>query len=125
MSHLIGIGVDLVMINRIQRHTAVSPAFAEAAFTTRERHDCAGRPDRLAGRWAAKEAVMKALNIGLGDVDPLDIEIASAADGRPDVALHRAAAARAAAAGATRVTVSISHDGPYAVAFAAAEGDAA
>lgn len=121
MTHVAGIGVDVVAIDLVRRHTGANPAFAEAAFTDNERTDCAGRPDRLAARWAAKEAVMKALGTGLGTVDPHDVEIVRANGGQPQVVLRRAAEAAAVTAGVDRVHVSVSHDGPHAIAFAIAE----
>lgn len=121
MTHVAGIGVDVVEVDRVRRHAGGNPAFTEAAFTDNERTDSAGRPDHLAARWAAKEAVMKALGTGLGTIDPHDVEIARADGGQPRVVLRRAAAAVAVTAGVFRVHVSVSHDGPQAIAFAIAE----
>lgn len=125
MTRVTGIGVDIVPIDRVRRHTTANPAFAFDAFTPRELTQSAESPERLAGRWAAKEAVMKALGTGLGTVDPHDIEIIGTDAGQPYVELHRAAATTAAAAGVSRIHVSISHDGGHAIAFAVTEGDAA
>jgi len=119
-----GVGVDTVLVDRIRRHCTANPAFAADAFTGRELAECAGSSERLAGRWAAKEAVMKALGTGLGTVDPHDVEILGGDSGQQQVELHRAAA-EAAAAGVDRIHVSISHDGGHAVAFALTEGHAA
>lgn len=117
MTRIAGIGVDTVSIDRVRRHVTANPAFSTAAFTPQELAHSGGHPDRLAGRWAAKEAVMKALGVGLGTVDPHDVEILETARGRPYVRLRRAAAAT----GVVGVQVTISYDGTLAVAFAVAE----
>jgi holo-[acyl-carrier protein] synthase len=52
--------------------------FLEIAWTPTERRYCAGRIDRLAAHWAAKEATMKAIGAGIGEIGPLEIEVVSA-----------------------------------------------
>ena len=74
----------------------------------------------LAAFWAAKEAVMKALGAGVGEIALTDIETLPDASGRPVVTLHGAAADRARKAGLNHWQVSISHDGDYAIAVALA-----
>ncbi len=74
-------------------------------------------------RWAAKEAVAKALGTGIrGGVDFKDIEVTSDTLGRPSVTLRGGAATRAKLRGVEHVHLSLSHDGPTAVALAVAEG---
>lgn len=121
MTQVSGVGIDAVAIERVRRHVGANPAFAEAGFTESERTDCAGRPECFAARWAAKEAVMKALGVGFGSVDPHDVEIARADSGQPYALLRRAAAAAAGRAGVARVHVSVTHEGRHAIAFAIAE----
>ena len=82
-----GIGVDLADVRRVQCYIDASRA-PGGAWTDREQEQCAGRADRLASRWAAKEAVMKALGIGLGQTSPDHIEIITDSTGRPAVHLH-------------------------------------
>lgn len=112
-----GVGVDLVDVGRVQLYVEASPAFVEAAWTDREQEQCTGRPERWASRWAAKEAVMKALGVGLGRVRPDDIEILSDDEGKPAVLLH--GKLRDAFPDAL-IMVSMSHEGPWAVAVAIA-----
>lgn len=112
-----GIGVDLTDIRRVQCYVDASPSFLSMSWTDREQEQCAGRVDRLASRWAAKEAVMKALGIGLGQTSPDDIEIVTDDTGRP--AVHLLGDTAAAFTG-TDVTVSMTHEGPWALAVAIA-----
>lgn len=112
-----GIGVDLTDIRRVQRYVDASPSFLAMSWTDREQEQCAGRVDRLASRWAAKEAVMKALGTGLGRTSPDDIEILTDDTGRPAVHLL---GDTAAAYADTDVKVSMTHEGPWAMAVAIA-----
>lgn len=112
-----GIGVDLTDIRRVQRYVDASPSFLAMSWTDRELEQCAGRVDRLASRWAAKEAVMKALGTGLGRTSPDDIEILTDDTGRPAVHLL---GDTAAAYADTDVKVSMTHEGPWAMAVAIA-----
>jgi len=126
MTELIGIGTDLVEVNRVVRaYERFGERFLERLYTAEERAYCMKRYDfgcALAGRFAAKEAVVKALSpdapVGLAYRD-----VAIHADGnRPRVELGGAAAALAARRGVVRVAVTISHERAYAVAFAVAFG---
>ena len=118
---LLGIGVDLVDVGSFRELLeSGEAAFVEAAWTDTEQRDAEGSPESLAARWAAKEAVMKALGRGLGDIDPLDIEVARLHSGALEVRLHDSAATAAERVSARHVHVSISHDQGWAVAFAIA-----
>lgn len=111
-------GVDLVSVHRIARLLAEhGERFERRVFTPQERADCNGRADSLAARWAAKEAVAKALGTGFGPISFLDIEIVRDEAGCPQVRLHGAAAARAHNRGLRRWALSLSHDGGLAIAF--------
>ena len=106
------IGVDAVSVDRIARAVGrSSPAFLNKVYTPAEQAYCAGNPDRLAGRWAAKEAVIKCFD-GTGICFPRRrIEVLAGPNGAPRVRLlgdHRGA----------RVEVSITHDSRLAVATA-------
>ena len=70
----------------------------------------------LAGRWAAKEAVVKALGTGWCGVRYTDVEIRRRADGAPQVCLYRSAEALVANFGTGQWQLSLSHDGDYAIA---------
>ena len=121
MCGVVGIGVDLVDVAGFQRLIESDRGgFVSSVWTDIEKQDAEGSIERLAARWSAKEAVMKALGRGLGDVDPFDVEIVSVSSGALEVRLHGSAKAAAALAGAGCVHVSISHQGGWAIAFAVA-----
>jgi holo-[acyl-carrier protein] synthase len=120
---VIRIGVDLVDIQKLAQMVASSgEPFLELAWTPNERKYCAGRIDRFAAHWAAKEATMKALGAGLGEVDPLDIEVVSAAGKAPDISLCGGALNLATRVGIERWGVSLSHEGRMAIAFVIGTG---
>jgi holo-[acyl-carrier protein] synthase len=117
-----GAGIDLVNLASFAAlHETGGPAFLEIGWTDAEQHDAQGSLERLAARWAAKEAVMKALQCGLGDLDPLDVEILTEPGGAPRVVLHRNALAAASALGVSRWHVSLCHEEGWAAALAVAE----
>jgi holo-[acyl-carrier protein] synthase len=111
---IVGIGVDLVEIERIDDLLA---KFGDAAgarvFTERERRDSGTGPAAaasLAARFAAKEAAMKALGTGWSEgVGFTDVEIERDERRAPRLLLHRAAAVRARALGVTRMHLTMTH----------------
>ncbi|MBI3910240.1 MAG: holo-ACP synthase [Armatimonadetes bacterium] len=108
-----GVGIDIIEVARIARAVR-NPRFVRRVFTEREAHYCraASRGERFAGRFAAKEAVMKAL----GRAFPWrEIEVLSLDVGQPYGVLSGRAAA---ALGGRRLLLSISHCTAYAVAQA-------
>jgi len=117
----LSVGVDLVEVRRV---TLIAERYGERfghrVFTERELADCGMRAESLAARWAAKEAVAKALGTGFGPVGYLEIEAVQDEAGCPHVHLHGRAAALAEARGLTRWALSISHDGGMAIAFVVA-----
>jgi holo-[acyl-carrier protein] synthase len=113
------IGIDLVEVEPLaQLLEAGGPFFANAAWTPRERREAKGQPEALAGKWAAKEAVMKALQRGIGDIGPKDVEIITNSSGAPVVELHRSARSTAKSRRITAWTVSVTHEGGWAAAIA-------
>ena len=124
---IIGIGTDIVETARIAETLSEhGEAFEERIFTDAERAEAAERKANAqyyAGRWAAKEAVSKALGCGFGPrCSWLDIEILNNIDGKPVVKLFRAAASTAdAMAGKWSLHVSISHEKTHACAMAILE----
>lgn len=110
---VVGLGIDIVDVARFATALERTPALAERLFTTAER--AITRPERLAARFAAKEALAKALGAP-ADLRWHDVEIQSAADGSPQLLLSGTVAAAAARRGAQRWQVSLSHDGGLAVA---------
>ncbi|HEV2356389.1 MAG TPA: holo-ACP synthase [bacterium] len=120
-----GIGIDIIEVDRIRRATVRwGDVFLSRVFTPRERgYAGASRSaaERLAGRFAAKEAVMKALGLGLRRMAWREIEIEGDPLGRPVVRLSGGAAEAAARLGVQAWFVSISHTRDLAVAHAVAE----
>ena len=119
-----GVGTDLIEIDRVRQ--AVDRGgrrFLERVFTEGEIAFCEGRRDRFAcfaARFAAKEAVLKALGSGLAGCRWVDVEIHRAGGERPEVLLHGAAAKLAGENGIISVLVSLSHGREHAIAFALA-----
>jgi holo-[acyl-carrier protein] synthase len=110
--------VDAAEIPRIRRALdRWGQRFLDRVYTPGEQAYCRGRVERLAGRFAAKEAVSKALGTGIRRLRWRDIEILPNRRGRPTVYLHGKAAARAQEMGVTWLSVSITHTGELAIAF--------
>jgi holo-[acyl-carrier protein] synthase len=126
---IIGHGIDIVAIHRIAGllNRGVED-FLEATFTPNEREEVESPETTtafFAGRFAAKEAVVKALGTGFfGDIAWTDVEILRHPTGAPQVHLSGGALAVAQSLGVTRWLISISHDESYAVASALALGNA-
>ena len=115
------IGVDLVDIDRIIGVLEKHPTrFGNRVLTDAEAAYCRGRPERIAGRWAAKEAIRKVLGLGVRGVGWREIEILPNRAGAPQVQLHARARARAAYLDLEDVTVSITHERRMAMAVAVA-----
>ena len=120
---MIGIGNDLVDIARFRRALERTPTLRERLFTEGERSYADARADpteRYAVRFAAKEAVMKALGVGLGDIQLRDIEIQRAESGAPQIVLHGTAAELAESRGVRRWLVTLSHSETVAQAIVVA-----
>lgn len=116
---IVGIGVDVVEVSRFRAQLDRSPALLERLFVPAER----GLTTRsLAARFAAKEAVAKALGAPAG-MTWQDCEVRSAEDGCPSLELRGTVAEVAQRRGAQRWHLSISHDGDLATAMVVAERD--
>lgn len=114
-------GVDQVELEEFTRILATGgDEFLGTVYTDAEREHCGGRLERLAARFAAKEAATKALGTGLRGIGPREIEVESEANGRPRLRLHGRAHDRAQALGITSVSVSLTHTQTAAVAFVVA-----
>lgn len=125
---VLGHGIDLVDIARIERTlNDHSERFLERCFTPAERayaDQSKRRLEHLAARFAAKEAVMKALGTGWAEgIAWTDIEVEREASGRPVVVLHGPAVQRARDMGVRVWHLSLSHTGTAAVASVIASGD--
>ena len=115
------IGIDLIDIDRIVGVLGRFPdRFRQRVLTDHERRYVGRKVERLAGRWAAKEAISKVLGLGVRGVVWREIENLPNRAGQPQVYLHGRAAARADDMGLDEVSVSISHERHMAVAVAVA-----
>ena len=110
-------GVDIIEIGRIRRVAETyGRRFLKRIYTDGEVAYCRGRAPQLATRYAAKEAVMKALGTGTRGVGWREVEVTRKRTGEPQIALYGRAAARAQHLGIDRLAVSLSHSREYAVA---------
>ncbi|GGL06110.1 holo-ACP synthase [Planomonospora parontospora] len=117
---IVGIGVDVVDVARFGATLERTPALRARLFTERERDL---RLESLAARFAAKEAVAKALGAPPGLLH-VEAEVVTAEHGRPELRVTGRAAEVAAILGVVRWHVSLTHDGGVAVAYVIAEGGA-
>ena len=119
-------GIDIIEIERV-RHLAerYGDRFINRIYTPGEQAYCRGRAPQLASRFAAKEAVMKALGTGIRGVGWKDIEVVRQRGRAPEIALHGRARSRAEHMGITRLAVSLTHSRDNAVASVVAEADSA
>ena len=115
---IVGVGIDVVDIGRFQTSLERTPALAGRVFTARERPLPIAS---LAARFAAKEAVGKALG-NPGDLRWQDAEVCSEPNGRPYLKVSGGVAARAEKLGVTHWHLSLSHDAGIASAMVVAEG---
>ncbi len=120
---MLAVGVDIIEVARVERALARhGERFARRIFTEREWAYCNGRMTSLAGRFAVKEAVGKALGTGLGAVSWRDIEVINDERKKPDLVLHGRAKELAAELGLTQWSISLSHTETQAIGFAVATG---
>ncbi len=113
------LGIDIIKVGRIRETLErFGSRFSRRVLTPGEQRYVRDRPETLAGRWAAKEAVSKVLGLGVRGIGWREIEIERLPTGQPAVRLHGRAAARAAQLGMGRIALSISHESDYAVAIA-------
>ncbi|MFD1931360.1 MULTISPECIES: holo-ACP synthase [Nonomuraea] len=115
---ILGIGVDVVDVARFEATMARTPGLRSRLFTETER---TLGPQSLAARFAAKEAVAKALGAPPG-LSHLDAEIRSGDDGKPELHVSGQAAEVAYGLGVKRWHVSLTHDAGIAMAYVIAEG---
>ncbi len=120
---LLAVGVDILEISRIKQALARwDQRFLGRIYTEQEIAFSRGRPPQLAARFAAKEAVMKALGTGIRGVGWRDIEVVRQRGRAPTVQLHGRALERARKVGIENLVLSLSHSRDYAVAFVVGEG---
>ncbi|SHK35880.1 holo-[acyl-carrier-protein] synthase [Anaerobranca californiensis DSM 14826] len=120
---IIGVGVDIVEITRIAKILAGrGDKFLQRIFTGKELEVMPLKPATVAGRFAAKEAVVKALGVGIGLISWQEIEIIKDKLGKPKVKLTGKALKRAKVLGIAKIHLSISHSKTQAVAYVIGEG---
>ncbi len=117
---IVGLGIDVVALERFRETIEKTPGLVERVFTPAER--ALGHAS-LAARWAAKEALAKALGAPVG-LSWQDAEVVREASGAPRLVVTGSVAERAAELGVTRLHLSMSHDGGMASAVVVAEADA-
>ena len=118
---IVSIGIDIVEVYRIREAIARTPRFAERVFTERERQYCAAKgrsaAQSFAGRFAAKEAFLKAIKTGWrGKVSWQDIEVMTDDFGAPSLSVKGEARRWVETIGAEQMHVTISHTDEHAVA---------
>ncbi len=117
---IIGIGLDIVEVSRIAKALQASNSLTDRVFSVEEIGYCSERKNKFqhfAGRFAAKEAALKALGTGWQKgIRWKDVETAAGPLGKPELTLHRKAKQLFEASGATRALVTITHAKDYAVA---------
>ena len=121
---IVGVGIDVVPVSRFAEALLRTPRLARRLFTPAELSTGSGgerTAESLAARFAAKEALAKALGAP-GDLLWTDAEVVTDAVGRPQLSVRGTVAARAAELNVTRWHVSLSHDGGIASATVIAEG---
>jgi len=118
------VGIDIVELERVaaalKRH---GQRFIDRVYTPIEAAICRGRPREFAARFAAKEAVMKALGTGARGVAWREIEVLLNRRGKPLVYLHDRAQERAKEIGLDGLDLSMSHSRQYAIAFVVASAN--
>lgn len=122
---VLSIGTDIIECDRIarmlERHGDI---FVRRVFTPKEIEYCSGRKmayQHYAGRWAAKEAVLKALGTGWSKgIRWTDVEMLHQVEGQPKILLHEQALQVSQQLGIAQILISISHTRAYAIAFATA-----
>ena len=121
---IVGVGIDVCPVDRFAASLTRTPHLRDRLFTAEEQRTPSGAPrtaESLAARFAAKEALAKALGAP-GDLHWHDAEVQVGERGRPLLVVRGTVARRAAALGVTSWHVSLSHDGGIASAVVVAEG---
>jgi holo-[acyl-carrier protein] synthase len=117
----VAVGVDIIEVDRVRKvYERHGERFLKRVFTEMEVRQCRGKVTRLAGRFAAKEAISKALGTGLHGVAWREMEVVQLRSGRPTVRLYGNAKKRAELLGLTAFDVSIADLQTFSIAIAVA-----
>lgn len=115
----VAVGIDIIEVDRVRKVYEKHPdRFLKRVFTEQEVLQCRGKITRLAGRFAAKEAICKALGTGMRGVAWREMEIVQLRSGRPSVRLHGNAKRRADFLGLTAFDVSMADLAQFSIAIA-------
>lgn len=120
MGRIVGIGTDLVEIDRLTKAYA-KESFQNKYFSEQERELIQKKPARAATAFAGKEAVVKAMGTGFQGIQPSDIEILRKPSGEPCVCLSGKAAAQARRKGVSGIHISLTDTGELAMAYVVME----
>lgn len=124
-----GIGTDIIQVSRLERTITNNPRFVDKVFTPNEIAYCESRASKYqsyAARFAAKEAVMKAIGTGWdGKINWADIEVVSDELGKPELVLHNASLEYVREHGIDVLHLSLSHEKDYAIAYVILESSGA
>ncbi len=118
---ILGVGVDAVDVERFAKILSRRPRLLDRVFEPHERTQCENQPERLAARFAAKEAAWKALGVGLGATGWRDVSVELEESGAPGLRVVGRAEQRARDLGVTHWHVSLTHTHSTAVAVVIAE----
>ncbi len=117
----VAVGIDIIEVDRVRKvYERHGERVLKRGYTEMEVRQCRGKPTRLAGRFAAKEAISKALGTGLHGVAWREMEIVQLRSGRPTVTLHGNARRRAELLGISAFDVSIADLNAFSIAVAVA-----
>ena len=120
----IAVGIDIIEVDRVRKvYEQHGERFLQRVFTEREIQQCHGKINRFAARFAAKEAISKALGTGIHGVAWREMEIMQLRSGRPTVRLHGKAKRRAEQLGISAFDVSMSDLAHFSIAVAIAAQD--
>jgi len=122
---IFGVGCDIIEIERVRKTLERTPAVLQRLFTEQEREYCQKKRDplpSLAVRFAAKEAVFKALGGKLSSLSWQEVAVTNEKSGQPSIKLSGAAHEMASQLGIRQVQISLSHSDGMALAFAVAIG---
>jgi holo-[acyl-carrier protein] synthase len=124
MSPVLSTGIDIIEIKRFEETVErQGEKFLNRIFTEQELSDCGGRFESLAARFAAKEAVSKALGCGIGKVSWHELEITRNSDDQPGITFHGEASVLAESLNLITWSVSLSHTKELAIAIVVAMGE--
>jgi holo-[acyl-carrier protein] synthase len=117
----VAVGIDIIEVSRVRKvFEHHGERFLQRVFTENEVRQCRGKPERLAGRFAAKEAISKALGTGIHGVAWREMEVVQLRSGRPSVRLHGNAKRRAELLGLSAFDVSMADLKDFSIAVAIA-----